>query len=196
MAQFCFVMRSGPTVGRTYPLEGEEISIGRDTSNKISINDAEVSRKHARLLKQGEGYLLEDFGSTNGTFVNGQRLSGATMLKIGDLVALGETVALLYESDSDPDATMISSKSKSAKAVKTAPPPTAPAPEPTPVYSGQVPAGPGPTPVAPAKKSRKTLLIIIVVLLLLCICAIAVFLYFAPRSIWCILPIWGPGQCP
>jgi pSer/pThr/pTyr-binding forkhead associated (FHA) protein len=196
MAQYRLMMRSGPTVGRNYPLEGEELSIGRDTSNKISINDAEVSRKHARLLWQGEGYLLEDFGSTNGTFVNGQRLSGSTMLKVGDLVALGENVALLYESDYDPDATLLSTKSKSVQAAKAAPPPPVAAPEPLPVYSGQVPAGPAPITVAPAKRSRKTLLIIIAVLLLLCICAVAAFLYFAPCSFWLNIPIVQWGACP
>ena len=44
MAQFRFVMRSGPTVGKVYPLEAAEISIGRDSSNMVAINDAEVSR--------------------------------------------------------------------------------------------------------------------------------------------------------
>jgi len=196
MAQFRLVMRSGPNVGRTYPLEGEELSIGRDTSNKISINDSEVSRKHARLLWQGNGYLLEDFGSTNGTFVNGQRLSGSTALKVGDQVTLGETVALLYESDFDPDATMMSSKSKSAKAIKAAPPRPTPVPEPAPVYSGQMRAGAAPIPSTPTKKSSKTLLIIIAVLLVLCICVVAAFLYFAPCSFWIKIPFIPWGACP
>jgi hypothetical protein len=191
MAQFRFVMRSGPTVGRTYPLEEGEISIGREPSNMISINDAEVSRKHARLLWREEGFLLEDFGSTNGSFVNGQRLSGSTMLRAGDLIALGENVVLLYEADDDPDATMLS-----AKAIKNAPPP--PAPAPIPVYAGQVPAGPEPVPAARVKMSKKTILIIIAVAVFLCICGVSVFLYFAPRTFWCWLPFiqWGPNVCP
>jgi hypothetical protein len=191
MAQFRFVMRSGPTVGRTYPLEEGEISIGREPSNMISINDAEVSGKHARLLWREEGFLLEDFGSTNGSFVNGQRLSGSTMLRAGDLIALGENVVLLYEADDDPDATMLS-----AKAIKNAPPP--PAPAPIPVYAGQVPAGPEPVPAARVKMSKKTILIIIAVAVFLCICGVSVFLYFAPRTFWCWLPFiqWGPNVCP
>ena len=191
MAQFRFVMRSGPTVGRTFPLEEGEISIGREPSNMISINDAEVSRKHARLLWREEGFLLEDFGSTNGSFVNGQRLSGSTMLRAGDLIALGENVVLLYEADDDPDATMLS-----AKAIKNAPPP--PAPAPIPVYAGQVPAGPEPVPAARVKMSKKTILIIIAVAVFLCICGVSVFLYFAPRTFWCWLPFiqWGPNVCP
>jgi len=191
MAQFRFVMRSGPTVGRTFPLEEGEISIGREPSNMISINDAEVSRKHARLLWREEGHLLEDFGSTNGSFVNGQRLSGSTMLKTGDLIALGENVVLLYEADDDPDATMLS-----AKAIKNAPPP--PAPAPIPVYAGQIPAGPEPVPAARVKMSKKIILIMIAVIVFLCICGVSVFLYFAPRTFWCWLPFiqWAPNVCP
>ena len=74
MAQFQFVMRSGPTPGVTFPLEGDQLIIGRDASNSITINDAEISRKHSRLSFQGGKYVLEDLGSTNGTFVNGQRI--------------------------------------------------------------------------------------------------------------------------
>ncbi|KAF0106052.1 MAG: hypothetical protein FD146_2835 [Anaerolineaceae bacterium] len=194
MAQFRFVMRSGPTVGRTFPLEGEEISIGRDTSNKISINDAEISRKHARLLWKGEGYLLEDFGSTNGSFVNGQRLSGSIPLKVGDLVALGENVVLMVEAEYDPDATRLSART--GKAVKVAPVPAA-APAPVPAYAGQVPAEPVPAPVpVAAKKSRKVIWIVVAVVILLCICGVSLFLYFAPCEFWSSIPgvQWAP--CP
>ncbi len=61
------------------------------------INDPEVSRHHCRLTQGGGGYTLEDLGSTNGTFVNGQRLTGARQLQPGDMIGLGETVTLAYE---------------------------------------------------------------------------------------------------
>ncbi|MBV5350513.1 FHA domain-containing protein, partial [bacterium] len=77
-------MRSGPTPGVTFPLEGDQLIIGRDSSNSVAINDAEISRKHSRLSFQGGKYVLEDLGSTNGTFVNGQRLAGPVVLKPGD----------------------------------------------------------------------------------------------------------------
>lgn len=198
MAQFRFVMRSGPTVGRTFPLEGEEIFIGRDTSNRISINDAEVSRKHARLVWQGEFYLLEDLGSTNGTFVNGQRLTGSVALKPGDLVALGENVVLMVETEFDPDATRLSARTGKAVKVPPAPPPSpvptpAPAVAPVPAYAGQVPAGP---PAAPEKKSAKVIWILIAALVFLCLCGVSIFLYFAPCEFWLQIPFvqWGP--CP
>jgi len=78
-AQFQFVMRSGPTPGATFSLEGDQLTIGRDSSSGVAINDAEISRKHARLTFQGGKYVIEDLGSTNGTFVNGQRLVSAVV---------------------------------------------------------------------------------------------------------------------
>ena len=110
-AQFQFVMRSGPTPGATFALEGDQLIIGRDATSGIAINDAEVSRKHARLTFQGGKYVLEDLGSTNGTFVNGQRLVSSAVLKPGDVVSLGEQIVLMYEGlTTDAGATMISHK--------------------------------------------------------------------------------------
>lgn len=109
MSQFQFVMRSGPTPGVTFPLEGEQLIIGRDPSNGVAINDAEISRKHSRLTFQGGKYVLEDLGSTNGTFVNGQRLAGPVVLKPGDVISLGEQIVLMYDAikNQDPGATVV-----------------------------------------------------------------------------------------
>lgn len=102
------VMRSGPNPGKIFELSQNQMTIGRDITNDLVINDAEVSRKHARLTAQGGGYVLEDTGSTNGTFVNGQRLMGPHMLRPGELILFGENVSLTYEYvQYDPDATMV-----------------------------------------------------------------------------------------
>jgi pSer/pThr/pTyr-binding forkhead associated (FHA) protein len=168
-AQFQFVMRSGPTVGKVFPLEASEISIGRDNSNIVAINDAEISRKHAKMEMRGTAYVLTDLGSTNGTFINGTRLSGTQVLNPGDTVAFGEGIILQYEAAYDPNATMVSSAAKAPRTVAPARRP-APEPAPAPVYSGQVPAGPV-APAAPAKKSNRTVIIIVVaVVVLLCLC--------------------------
>jgi len=107
---FQLVMRSGPNPGKVFPLSKSEIFIGRDINNEIVISDAEISRKHARLMLQGGGYVLEDLGSTNGCFVNGQRLMGPHQMRPGELMMLGENVGLSYEAVAvDPNATVIGS---------------------------------------------------------------------------------------
>ncbi len=175
MAQFQFVMRSGPTPGVTFPLEGDQLTIGRDASNGVAINDAEVSRKHTRLSFQGGKYVVEDLGSTNGTFVNGQRLSGPVVLKPGDVVSLGEQIVLMYDAiNMDPGATMAARKS-----ARVAPPP---APASAPAYA---PAPSGYSSAPAAKKTNVTpFLIGGGVLLFVCLC-IGFFVYVDNNFLWC-----------
>ena len=94
MASYQLVMRSGPTPGKIFELTGNELIIGREVGNHIVINDSEVSRKHTRLVAQQGGYVIEDLGSTNGTFVNGQRLMGPHMLRHGELISIGDNESL------------------------------------------------------------------------------------------------------
>jgi predicted component of type VI protein secretion system len=105
---FQLVMQSGPNPGKTYELTEDEITIGRDVSNSIVINDPEISRQHIRLSLQTDGYVIEDLGSTNGTFVDGQRLLGPHILKNEEALMLGEKVSFIFKSlGFDPDATLI-----------------------------------------------------------------------------------------
>jgi len=96
-SSFRLVVRRGPQPNQVYPLEQGIVTLGRDITNDIVINDPEVSRHHCRLTQGAGGYTLEDLGSTNGTFVNGQRLTGPRPLSPGDMIGLGETVTLAYE---------------------------------------------------------------------------------------------------
>jgi pSer/pThr/pTyr-binding forkhead associated (FHA) protein len=142
MTQHRLVMRTGPTPGKVIDLTEDNLTIGREPSNEIPINDAEISRKHARLSMQGGNYVLEDLGSTNGTFVNGQRLMGPHVLKPGEIVSFGEQISCTYEaiSEVDANATIISSK-------PAAPPPTAPSVQPMPPSASEPkPAAPPPPP--------------------------------------------------
>lgn len=94
---FRLVVRRGPQPNQAYELAKDVVTLGRDITNDIVINDPELSRHHLRITRTGDGYTLEDLGSTNGTFVNGQRLSTPRALNNGDMVGLGETVTLGYE---------------------------------------------------------------------------------------------------
>src|SRR5512134_2017294 len=153
-SHFQLIMRSGPTPGAAFTLEGDQISVGRDSTNEIVINDAEVSRRHARLTFQGGKYVLEDLGSTNGTFVNGQRLAGPRVLKAGEVVSFGEQIVLVFEAiNADPGATMVSPRSAAAIPAAASRPVAVPPPPPA-QYAGSVPASPAPMTGIPARKQN------------------------------------------
>jgi len=186
-------MRTGPTPGATFTLEGDQLNIGRDSSNEIVINDAEVSRRHARLTFQGGKYVLEDLGSTNGTFVNGQRLAGPRVLKAGEVVSFGEQIVLVFEvTTNDPGATMVSPRA--AAAVPSAPRPAGPPPPPPADYVGSVPASPvspESEPLPPAKRTNILPIIIGVAVFLIICCCISVFLWVdadPTGARWCMFP--------
>lgn len=74
---------------------GGYYTLGRAPSNDVVLYGAEVSRNHARLVLQGDHVLLEDIGSTHGTFINGRPLSGPSLLHDGDQIKMGD-VWLIY----------------------------------------------------------------------------------------------------
>lgn len=80
---------SGSQVGAMYVLDAPHTLIGRGTSADIVINDDSISRNHASLHREGARYELEDFGSTNGTYVDGNRVSGRIALHDGARVRIG-----------------------------------------------------------------------------------------------------------
>ena len=90
------IMRRGPTPGAIFELENDKIAIGRGSKNDIVIRDNEVSREHCRLRRVVDEFELEDLSSSNGTFVNGQRVTGTWLLQHGAIVELGDTVTMEY----------------------------------------------------------------------------------------------------
>lgn len=104
------VVRKGPRPGQVFLLELDVLTIGRDPISDIVIEDPEISRHHAKLTQTPDGYELQDMGSTNGSFVDGQRLSGAPVpLKPGQVIMFGSNVTLVFNAApaSDPLATVV-----------------------------------------------------------------------------------------
>jgi len=93
--------------GDVFPLEKDEITIGRSDDNTIVFNIAEVSRSHTALTKVEEGYMIKDLGSTNGTFVDKKEIGGKYLLKPGDTVMLGDAIYMTYMAEPDPEVTLV-----------------------------------------------------------------------------------------
>lgn len=89
-------LEHGPQPNLRFPLVKDQSTIGRSAGNDLVLADPEISRRHARLVRQPGYFAIEDMGSTNGTFVNGQRISRLTALQHGDAIDLGDTVRLRY----------------------------------------------------------------------------------------------------
>ncbi|UCG24490.1 MAG: FHA domain-containing protein [Chloroflexota bacterium] len=97
-------VNEGPSKGQTFQLGQDNIIIGRDQYADIVFDHAEVSRHHARMTCVAEGYVLQDLGSTNGTFVDGQQLGDdPVLLKAGQLIYLGAVVSLSFQRTASSD---------------------------------------------------------------------------------------------
>ena len=108
-AQYRLVVRQGPIPGQIFELNINDISIGRDISNDIVINDAEVSRRHARMTLEGDRYKIEDLNSTNGTYIDGQRLIGPHLMAFGEIIMFGDNVGVTFDGEpATPDLTVAS----------------------------------------------------------------------------------------
>jgi len=91
------VLKFENSVLKEVPVGASEVSIGRSPENGIVIDNPAVSHFHARVFNEEGRLMLEDFGSLNGTFVNGQRVKMVT-LKPGDSVAIGKHTIVISDS--------------------------------------------------------------------------------------------------
>lgn len=82
---------AGPVTGTTFELRGMSGALGRASSNPVAIADAGLSRRHARISYRKGAYWLTDLESTNGTYVNGERLTAPRLLFTGDEIEFGKT---------------------------------------------------------------------------------------------------------
>ena len=77
--------------GRRYPL-GDEITVGRAAGCQVTVDDTYVSQLHARVFTRDGQLLVEDLGSTNGTYLNRVKVAGPMVMQKGDRLQVGNTV--------------------------------------------------------------------------------------------------------
>src|SRR4051812_42090905 len=104
MSEIQLAVLDGPDAGKEFDLSGAT-TVGRDPSAGIVIDDPESSRRHASLSVEGSTVTVEDLGSTNGTFVNGERLTAPRELSGSEKVRVGTTVFEVRVGAEDPQAT-------------------------------------------------------------------------------------------
>ena len=137
-----FLIRSGALKGSRVAIRVPVVNIGRAEYNDVVLADDSVSTAHAKLQRREGVWVLTDVGSTNGTFVDGERIEGETPLAPGATVRFGH-VSALFEPTDDALGVARGSGTKMMESIKVPPVPAAPAPPPVPA----APAPPPPTPV-------------------------------------------------
>lgn len=101
--QFALRFISGKYQGGEFPIAADrEFIIGRANDLDVVLVEDMVSRKHARIMLQGDALFIEDLGSTNGTFVNGEKIKRAR-LKEGDRVLIGTSIVRVALTDAGPE---------------------------------------------------------------------------------------------
>jgi pSer/pThr/pTyr-binding forkhead associated (FHA) protein len=96
------VLLSEGLTGRTFELKSETTAVGRVSDNAFEIPESSVSSHHAEIILRGADVLVRDLNSTNGTFINGDQISGETVLKPGQILRLGTIEMRLETGDAPP----------------------------------------------------------------------------------------------
>ena len=147
------IVRSGPRAGERIELVGELV-VGRENAD-VTVSDDEVSRRHLAVRPHEDGVELEDLGSTNGTFVDGARLSAVVVVSSSARVILGETELEIEveepEPEVDPGATRLRERPPERDATIVAPVPAAPPPPDATIAGAPVPPRPRAAPAEPRR---------------------------------------------
>ena len=106
---FVLTIAEGKGRGQRFSFDAGDVTIGRGAENDVVLNDAGVSRTHARIQRQGSGFLLLDNGSANGTELNGVVLEQPRALEVGDRIGVGPVV---FEFTGQPGATAASGETR------------------------------------------------------------------------------------
>lgn len=197
VAPFAYlVIERGPTPDKQYHLTAVANTLGRSPNNEVVINDLEISRRHAQIAWRGNGATIEDLGSTNGTFVNGQRANSVTALQHGDKIELGDTVSLYFYLIGSPLSVPVTAPTSlenedtaDLPPIRLAPTPPPPPPQ-NPIQQPAVASQP-----ADNGRSRTLIGCIALVVLLICFCGaltVALDSYNQGQYLYCggLRPFW------
>ncbi|HNT77231.1 MAG TPA: FHA domain-containing protein [Anaerolineae bacterium] len=172
--QYILTIKEGPKAGEVLILENIEYTLGRTPDNRIVIDELSVSRHHARLQPTLGSFALEDLGSTNGTWVNGEQLARPCVLAPGDIIQLADNVTLEFNFQEEilPEALI--------------PPPDVPVTTETP--RGKTPAWltdkePKTMPTRPKRLGYRVLIGVLLLLIVLCL-AVTAYIWFAAPEVW------------
>jgi pSer/pThr/pTyr-binding forkhead associated (FHA) protein len=86
------VVTAGPLAGKTFPLTDAQITIGRADDATLVLTDDYASTRHARIFPQDGQWIVEDLGSTNGTYLDRQKVTQPTPVPVGVPIRIGKTV--------------------------------------------------------------------------------------------------------
>jgi pSer/pThr/pTyr-binding forkhead associated (FHA) protein len=143
------VVTQGTQAGKGIPITKAEFIIGRDAQCNLRPASQHVSKKHCALRTKGDRVFVEDFGSTNGTFINDEQLKGERELRDGDRLRIGPLDFIVKLEGAADKPTHVEKETVAPQPVKT---PGAPARAPAPAAAAPKPAAPAPAKPAPAAK--------------------------------------------
>lgn len=93
------LITNGDQADTYFRIANRPLTVGRDPARDIQLVDEKVSRKHFRVRKEGEGYVLTEFKSLNGVYVNGTKIEGEHVLQDGDQIQAGDTILAFYTTE-------------------------------------------------------------------------------------------------
>ncbi|HOU12137.1 MAG TPA: FHA domain-containing protein [Anaerolineae bacterium] len=197
------IVTEGPNQGQSYALQEMICTLGRTADNTVVIDSPRISRHHTQIRLLPEGAIVEDMGSTNGTWLNNRRLTSPQRLMPGDIIGLADYVTFRFEVEEEVWTeklipAMPGAPTQVMDDVYSTPVPPPPRgyqepyrqyaePETPPFVPAQSapPAALQPIVAPRAKRPQWVYIVVAILLVLICICAaVAVYLWFAPVEFW------------
>lgn len=96
------IVQAGALLGDIFEVTKDDVTLGRGSNNDIVISDPAISRTHCQIRREGDGYIIQDANSANGTYINDERIALPYVLRDGDEIRLGETTLRVEDANSVP----------------------------------------------------------------------------------------------